>query len=101
MRRPQRRRSGGSSPESRASSEPGIPASSEGDKGFVSHPRAIIWRMTTSHANDLVSGLYEPCTHFTGEDVCECCGWLEHEHQTRLAVTPSAASPALVSSSPS
>jgi hypothetical protein len=49
-------------------------------------------RMMTFDANDLVTSLYEPCTQFHGSDICDRCGWLEHEHQPQLAIRPSAAS---------
>jgi len=31
---------------------------------------------------DLVSGSFEPCATFAGDDaVCTCCGWLAVEHE--------------------
>jgi hypothetical protein len=59
---------------------------------LVSHLAVMMRRMMTTDVNDLVSGRYEPCVHFEGSDVCERCGWLESEHEPRLAITPSAAS---------
>jgi hypothetical protein len=37
----------------------------------------------------LAAGRFEPCDEFvteSGDDVCSTCGWLDHEHSTRVVL---------------
>jgi hypothetical protein len=43
--------------------------------------------MDVNDGNDLVTGAFEPCATFSagpGDQVCERCGWLDHEHADEL-----------------
>jgi hypothetical protein len=36
--------------------------------------------------DDLVITAFEACSEFSGEAVCDACGWLAHEHPAEIVV---------------